>query len=401
MNKNSILQKAALVIISALLSLFILELLLRLVYPARAHYFVWQPGLQHHFYPDTTIITGVEPVTNFTIDQYGLRTDSGDLKNGPDLFQPLTDREKQTGAKYYLCLGASTTEGLYLDNSKTWPAQFELAAKAANDSSYKFIGNLAKSGCTMRENYIHLKYAVPQYRRINTVFVMAGLNDMTRRLSQDTAWQNDFSFTPEIEDSFVSSIFLKQGRGEGRTWLRRTALFYVFQNAYHHSAPLSVDWQVQDSSGYIYNKWRDNRKHAARFIDTLPDMSGAIKEYAYIINLMIDEAEKQHIKIVFLNESAIWRDTMTEYELSRLWQGGKGKFQKEPGHVYYSPKALRQGLVMYNQALAKVCMQRHVGLIDIDSQLPHNLTVFYDDCHFNMEGTQRVGSIVFSYMHTH
>ena len=53
MDKNSILQKAGLVLISVLLSVFILELLLRVVYPAQAHYFVWQPGLQHHFYPDT------------------------------------------------------------------------------------------------------------------------------------------------------------------------------------------------------------------------------------------------------------------------------------------------------------------------------------------------------------
>ena len=401
MNKNPILQKAALVVISALLSLFTLELLLRLVYPAQAHYFVWQPGLQHHFYPDTTIITGVEPVTNFTIDKYGLRTDSGDLKNGPDLFQPLTEKGKGARAKYYLCLGASTTEGLYLDNSKTWPAQFAAAAKEAHDSSFKFMGNLAKSGCTMRENYIHLKYAVPQYKRINTVFVMAGLNDMGRRLSQDTGWQKDFKFTPEIEDSFVHNIFLKQGRGEGKTWFRRTALFYVLKNAYHRRIPLSIDWQVQDSSGGIYNKWRSNRSKATLFMDTLPDMTPALNEYADIINLMIDEAQRQHIKIVFLNESAIWRDTMSDYELSRLWQGGIGKFQKEPGHVYYSPKALRHGLELYNATLAKVCAAKYVDLIDIDNQLPHDLTTFYDDCHFNIEGAKRVGQIVFNYMHLH
>jgi lysophospholipase L1-like esterase len=395
MQGNSLFQKAGLVVISVLLSFFILEMILRVIYPAQTHYLVWQPGLRHQFFPDTGILGGLEPATSFTIDRYGLRTDTNDLQNGPDLFESLSKREKNSGAKYYLCIGASTTEGLYLDDSKTWPAQFAQAAKSAHDSVFGFIGNLGKSGCTMRENYIQLKYCVPQYKRINTVFVMAGLNDMTRRLSQDTSYKTGFQFTPVVEDSFVNTIFLKQGRGQGKTWFRRSALFYVFQNAYHRNKPLSVDWMLQDNTGKIYETWRKNRQEARRFLDTLPDMTDALDEYGRIINLMIDEAQKQKLQIIFINESAIWRDSMSEIEISKLWQGGIGKFQMESGHVYYSPKALRQGLELYNQKLASVCVSRGVHLIDIDSKLPHSLSVFYDDCHFTDEGAREIGNIVY------
>jgi|GEM_PF-827164 lysophospholipase L1-like esterase len=395
MQGNSIFQKAGLAVFSVLLSLFILEVVLRIIYPAQTHYFVWQPGLRHQFFPDTAILSGLEPATTFTVNRYGLRTDTTDLRNGPDLFQNLTAEERNSGAKYYLCIGASTTEGLYLDDSKTWLAEFARAAVSAHDSTFKFIGNLAKSGCTMRENYIQLKYCVPQYKRINTVFVMAGLNDMTRRLSQDAGYQPGFEFTPQVEDSFVNAIFLKQGRGQGKTWLRRTALFYVFQNAYHRNKPLSVEWMLQDNTGKIYSNWRNNRQHALRFLDTLPDMTAALDEYNRILNLMIDEAQKQKLQIIFINESAIWKDSMSEIEISKLWQGGIGKFQKESGHVYYSPKALRQGLEMYNQKLTSVCVSRGVHLIDIDSKLPHDLSVFYDDCHFTDEGAREIGNIVY------
>ena len=394
MNHNSNLQKAGLALVSFLFSLVLLEGVLRIAFPFQTKYMVWQPGLQHHFYPDTGIISGVDPVTNFTINRYGLRTNKDDLLHGPDLFSSA-DKHLKPGLKYYLCLGASTTEGLYLDDTKTWPAQFAKAAVENHDATFGYIGNLAKSGCTMRENYIQLKYCVPRYKAINTIFVMSGLNDMTRRLSQDTSFKSDFHFTPAIEDSFVNTIFLKQGRGQGKTWWRRTALFYVFQNAYHRNSPSSIDWQVQDSSGRIYETWRNNRKHAARFLDTLPDMTSAIEEYGRIINLMIDEAQKQKLELIFLNESAIWKDSMSDAELAQLWQGGIGKFQMEPGHVYYSPRALRHGLELYNERLLSVCSGRHIQVIDIDSQLPHNLSVFYDDCHFNIEGARQLGNIVY------
>lgn len=396
MQSNSVFQKAGLAILSILLSLFMVELALRIAFPAQTHYFVWQPGLQHKFYPDTSLLSGVEPVTSFTINRFGLRTDTIDLQQGADLFQPLTQKEQNTGARYYLCIGASTTEGLYLDDSKTWPAQFAKAALAAHDTTCKFIGNLGKSSCTMRENYMQLKYCVSQYKRINTVFVMSGLNDMERRLSQDTLYQNNFQFTPQVEDSFVNTIFLKQGCGQGKTWFRRTALFYVLQNALHRSKPLSITWQLQDNTGKIYDTWRKNRQHALRFLDTLPDMTAALDEYGRIINLMIDEAKKQKLQIVFINESAIWKDSMPDAELKRLWQGGIGKFQMESGHVYYSPKALRHGLELYNQKLAAVCAKRKIQLIDIDTKLPHNLSTFYDDCHFNNGGAYAVGNIVYS-----
>ena len=392
MRYNSIFQKAGLIILSILLSLFSMELALRVIYPAQTHYFVWQPGLQHHFFPDTSVLGGLQSTTTFTINRFGLRTDNNDLQNGPDLFHSHPGFESGC----YLCIGASTTEGLYLDDGNTWPAQFAKAAQRANDSTFRFIGNLAKSGCTMRENYIQLKYCVPQYRQVNTVFVMSGLNDMLRRLSLDTLYQPGFRFTPEIEDSLVHTIFLKQGRGQGKTWLRRTALFYLLQNAWHSHQPHSVNWMVQDNSGRIYSTWRNNRKQAKRFIDTLPDMTAALNEYAYIINRMIDEAEKQKLSLVFINESALWKDSMTNEEISKIWQGGIGKFQMESGHAYYSPAALRHGLEMYNQKLLAVCATRGVRVIDIDSKLPHSLSVFYDDCHFTVLGAHEIGNIVYN-----
>ena len=401
MKYKSVLQKAGLVVTSILLSLLLAELVLRFIYPAQTYYFVWQPNLQHTFTPDPAIIEGVKSPSSFTINSYGVRTDADEIRHGEEalwFWQRKGKTDSVWAAWCCLCLGGSTTECLYLDDKATWPAQLEkMSCNGPKSMWCPLMGNIGKSGSTSRENYVQLKYCVPQYKKVSDVILMVGLNDLVKRLSQDTLFDNSFHFTQASEDSFVTKIFLKQGRGIGFTWWRRTALFYVLQKAFHHRN--GVAWQqMEDDKGEVYKTWRENRQNAAIVIDTLPDLTTALNEYVRNLNLMIDEAQKQKLQITFVNQSALWKDTMTENELAMLWMGGTGNFQVEKRHSYYSPKALRHGLNLYNEKLAEVCAKRNVLLIDIDSKLPHNASTFYDDCHFTITGAQKVGQIVFEGM---
>jgi hypothetical protein len=393
MNKTLWWQKAVLMCMSILLSVFTAEMFLRLLYPAQIKYFVWQPNLRHVFLADTTILKGVQPSSRFTINADGVRTEQSQV----NLFSSKVSAS-DNNKKYYLCLGGSTAECLYLDDSLTWPAQLMRNAQAAHDSSFAFVGNIGKSGCSTRENYIQLKYCVSQYKKINAVIVMAGLNDFLKRLSQDTLWDADFRFTPHIEDSLVNTIFIKEGRNIGKTWWRRTALFYLLHNLYHQNNPTDANWLIQDDNGRVYKAWRNNRQHACAILDSLPDMQSALNEYARNVNLMIDEAHKQHLGIIFVNQSALWKAVTDSNELSKLWMGGVGKYQMEEGHIYYSAGALRRGLEMYNRTLAKVCAARNVSCIDIDSQLPHDTSIFYDDCHFTDYGAALAAKIIYAAM---
>jgi hypothetical protein len=124
-------------------------------------------------------------------------------------------------------------------------------------------------------------------------------------------------------------------------------------------------------------------------------MNVALAEYEYLLNLMIDEAAKQHRQIVFINETAIWKDSLPQNIISTLWQGGTGQFQKEDGHRYYTPRALRHGLELYNNKLREVCNARKVKLIDIDTAMAGQYGFFYDDCHFTIAGAKLIGQLVY------
>ena len=71
-----------------------------------------------------------------------------------------------------------------------------------------------------------------------------------------------------------------------------------------------------------------------------------------------------------------------------------GEFQREPGHEYYRAEALSRGMARYNAALLEVCAIRGLDCIDLAGALPRDTHTFYDDCHFNEAGSQRVAALL-------
>jgi hypothetical protein len=51
----------------------------------------------------------------------------------------------------------------------------------------------------------------------------------------------------------------------------------------------------------------------------------------------------------------------------------------------------------YNQATIDVCREENVDCIDLAGMLPKDTTIFYDHCHFNISGCERVAEILADY----
>lgn len=365
--------KAALVITSVLLSLFIAEIVLRSAMPDGNRYYVWQPNLRHQFHPDSGIFYGISGTKNFSINRQGLR---GELLGG------------DSGLSGYNCLflGGSTTECLYLDDRETWWYLWDSLTERDN---FKIASaSIGKSGITTRELYLHMKYFVPQLKELHQVVVMPGLNDLMKRLSAGNSFHHNFQFTPEVEDSLENTIFLQKGRSNEKVWWRRTALFQLTQKFYHNTKPNGVAWMIQDDNGESLKQWRHNRKNASHIIDTLPDLTTALQEYQRNLQLIYNEAMKAGVSLVFITQPYLYKDIMTAQENNLLWMGGTGAYQKEAGHAYYSAKALKQGMEMYNKALRSFCLRNNIPLAETEQIIPRDTSVFYDDCHFNENGAR-------------
>lgn len=331
-------------------------------------YHVWEPNLHHTFMPDSTIFYGINGPGEFTINKDGLR-----------------GHELNRGNANYITLGGSTTECLYLDDSETWPY---LLAKSTGFG----IGSMGKSGCTLHENYLHLKYAVSQFSDLKGVIVMAGLNDMYKRLAQDTLYDQRFLFSSSVEDSVIKQIFgLDDNLNEA--WWKRSALLQLVRNIYHQQK--QVPWtSVLDDTGENYKAWRTKRQ-LAQLIDSLPDLTPALNEFTSLLDSCYLQCKKQNLQLVLVTQATLYKDSMSEFENKLLWMGGKGNFMNEQTNYYYSPKALHQATETYNNALRNFSMQnKEVKLIDLAALLPKDTSVFYDDCHFNESGARKVADII-------
>jgi hypothetical protein len=372
MNFRQLITKAGLVIISILLSLFIAEVVLRFIYPDSAKYYVWQPNLQHTFTPDSTILYGIRGKKNFTINKQGLRGEVLEADNNN-----------------YIFLGGSTTECLYLDDHETWWWLWD-SLQSLNDPKF-LSASLGKSGITTRELYLHMKYVVPSLpNHFKTVVVMPGLNDLMKRLSKDSLYDADFEFTYEVEDSLTRTVFLQNKEQNIAPWWRRTALFRLVQRFYHAFKPNGVEWMIQDDNGNSINQWRFNRTHASDVRGILPDMTTALREYERNLELIRQEAKKQELDLIFITQPTIYKDSMSEFEGRVLWMGGVGAYQKQPGHAYYSAKALKLGMDLYNETLIRFCTDNYIQYFDAANKLKSDTSIFYDDCHFNENGAREM-----------
>lgn len=366
---NTILQRAALVIVSVLLSLLLAECFLRLMLPEKDSLYVWQPNLKHIFHPSSRYFTGVSGPSVFSINNDGFRG---------EVFDP-------EGSLSILCIGGSTTECLYLDDKETWPALLQRKLGFQ-------IGSIGKSGCTTRENYMHLKYYAGQLEKLDAVMMMVGLNDMMKALSRQGYGESDNLINKRSEDSLLHTIFLRS-HAEEKGW-RNLRLVKFFRSYFQQQK--GVEWQLElDDKGEVLHTWRQYRSASELLIDTVPDLRPALEVFEKNLNKIYQQSQRMNKKLILVNQTAIYKDSMNSFEQNLLWMGGIGPFQKVPGLAYYTPGVLRQCLDLYNQRLKDFCA-KNTGIlfIDVDSKLSRDTTVFYDDCHFNERGAEKVAELI-------
>lgn len=365
---NAMLHRVFLVVISCVFAVAISEVMLRCFYPIEPKYQVWEPNLHHTFLPDSTIFYGISGPAEFTINKDGLR---GEVFNKRKI--------------NYITLGGSTTECLYLDDTETW--QHHLSTQTGYG-----IASMGKSGCTLYENYLHLKYAISQFSKLKGIVVMAGLNDMYKRLAHGTLHDQQFPLSTSVEDSVVKQIFWSDVIHE-EVWWRRSAIFRLVRKVYHQNK--QVPWtSVQDDTGENYRGWRAKRQNAL-LSDSLPDFGSALKEFSILLDSCYQQCKQQNLQLILVTQATLYKDSMPDFETRLLWMGGKGNFMNEQVDAYYSPKALLKAAEAYNDVLRNFSMRyEEVKLIDLAAQLPKDTSVFYDDCHFNESGARKVSAIL-------
>lgn len=143
--------------------------------------------------------------------------------------------------------------------------------------------------------------------------------------------------------------------------------------------------QTYNGEGGFYITKREARQKSDEIIDSLPDVSPGLEEYVHNLNRIIDLARDLDLGLLFMTQPHLWRADLSLEDKKLLWFG-----QIAGTSHYYSVRVLAEGMQLYNQALLKVCNARGVDCLDLCRALPQSTRVFYDDVHFNENGSSLV-----------
>jgi lysophospholipase L1-like esterase len=384
----------AILLVTCLVTLGASEVALRILIPDTEQYYVHRPNTSTVFLPDSSIIHGVQGPSLFRITDQGVRG------------RPLDPEAEEYRI---LTIGGSTTELLFMDEPRTWPAMVEQGLLEPEDKGKSvWVGNVGKSGANARDHVLHTRYLLGQLARIHAVILLVGVNDLTVALADGETYtrlpslDDPVAKAEQLERAFsVRPGSISQPVYPGlHPWFKRTALYQVASRArIRIMGRLAASGVVQDRVGESVARWRSHRSASPGRLSQLPDLRPALDTYQTYLESIVDEAEGRGVRLIFMTQPALWREGLSQAEEDLLWMGGDSPtFMEGPGAQYYTAEALADAMLAFNQVTLQVCSSRGVECIDLAAGLPRTPEVFYDDVHFTDAGSARVAEIVLGHL---
>jgi hypothetical protein len=366
------------VVLSGALSVLAAEASMRMLLPDPHRFYVWPPNMRAELRPSPVAIPGIVGLSRVTVNSVGIRA----RELNPDL-----RREYRM-----LAIGGSTTECLFLDDSKTWPFLVQEFLHETRDGRRVWVGNIGKSGTNTRDHILQLKHLLSQYPRMDRLLMLVGINDLNWRLRKGD--KNVFSEAAQLEHAFAvlptSDPWAFAIVPGDAYWYKRTAVYGLLREVRaelegHVHVP---DWR-EDPAGHFYERRRAERANRVRTLDALPDLSFALSQYHEALDGIVDLARARGSTIALMTQPTMWRDGLDLAAEALLWNGWS-----EEANVYYSVRALAAGMALYNQELLQVCESRGIDCLDLASRVPRNSEIFYDDAHYTEKGAWFVARII-------
>jgi lysophospholipase L1-like esterase len=374
------LTKTLLVAGALVVGLGLAEGALRLALPPRTGYFVIAPGTSRTLRVDPHVMRGVDTIAHYRINSIGVR---GRLPSPHG-------REFRV-----LAVGGSTTECAALDDTLAWPHLLErLLSTPARPA---WVANVGKSGLTSREHVLHLKYLLPQYRQIDAVIVLVGVNDMLGALKQGNAYH-----IPEpITSAGAERVGMRRafavfpgmqympppGEAPVVPWYRTTALWDVARRAKLRWSLIQTHAADAEAGLVLARAHRQGTPHT----DRVPPLELPLAEYRRNLEVMATTSRTYHARLILLTQPAVWHQGMSVADQRSLWLGWVGEIPQNAA-AYYSPTALARAMDAYNAVTREVCAAERVECVDLATDIPKTAEMFYDDVHFTNAGAGAVAS---------
>jgi lysophospholipase L1-like esterase len=297
-------------------------------------------------------LPGMKGPNVFTTNNMGFR--------GDELTMPKPANEFRI-----FMVGGSTTECLYLDDSKalTRVLQNELNQPPLNSLTVK-VYNAGKSGDAIDDHCSMIVQRIVQLQP-DMIIVFPGINDLTRSI-------NNYDYLHYVEPAPPDRFrFLKYAATESQI-VRR--FYYLFQRASPNVTQVFQEIHL-----------RSQFKEKVRVCNSLPisDQRPRIDPNAFANDLrtIVGVAQAHGIKLLLMTQQTTWNGP--ENANLKEWQWILCR-----SGVRYREDFMDEALTALNDQTRLVARQYSIPIFDLAKTMPKSRDFFFDDVHFNERGAQ-------------
>ena len=296
---------------------------------------------------------------NITTDEMGFRV------------YPRVDYNDKKGFRIF-ALGGSTTEQILLDDQKTWSHLTQLELSSRYQRKFEIIST-GVSGTRVRNHFAKLKKLIEF--EPDMVIILAGINDWNKQIADSVRVHTmepyflrksllakaikavDVFFWGPLKDK----LFVSQGNEVKKTTLENNA----------------------KKIGETKKKDSLNRQH--KFSWKPEEVAEEFKVYLEKIR---ETCSENKILCVFLTQPSGYQETASP-EYKRL-------FWMTPPFANYTLdfESMIHISSLYNDYIKDFAGRYKVPICDIAKDLSPSPSVFYDDCHFTLQGSHAVAKLV-------
>jgi lysophospholipase L1-like esterase len=319
------------------------------------------PNQDYTFYPDI-VLAGMPQKVKFTTNNFGFRS--------PYLSQPKPSDEFRI-----FVVGGSTTECFFLDDTNTVTHFLESHLnKAATENKKVTVYNAGKSG---DHSYDHIAMISQRIIHLepDMIIVFCGINDLTAAI-----YETDYTHLPRESSLTFSIIDLTKHLLTEFQLPRR--LYFLYQSVFKKRSSDDVLMAINYHSNF--GQVIEMRK-SHPVSDTPPRTDP--EPYRNNLLTIIGIAQAHDVKLMFMTQATTWNSQIDPATSDVHWMTFRN-------NVTFSMADMDVALESYNDVMRELAQSHNIPIFDLARRIPKSLEYFYDDCHFNVNGSRETGKWV-------
>lgn len=315
----------------------------------------FQPDQKFVFYTEEEL-SDMPDSGRYSTNNYGYR--------GDEIIEPKPDNEYRI-----FMVGGSTTECLFLDDTLavTYHLQNKLNDLIPSGKEIKVFG-AGKSGDKTYDHIAMISHRI-LFLEPDMIIIFPGINDLAAAI-----YNKDYTH-PQVYDIVPEINFMNMIRYALTEFQIGRRMYTVLQPLFYDQSEETIQMAIAYKSDY---KTLVDMKKKHPVSDKKPRTD--LESYRLNLETIIGMAQIHAVDLMFMTQATSWNSQIDSNCYDWNWITYKNK-------VHYKEEYMDAALETYNDVLKNLGREYSIPVYDLAADIPKSLEYFYDDCHFNVNGS--------------